>query len=497
MHVELHEISKHFGGVRALESVSMRVEGGSVHALVGENGAGKSTLGRIIGGVIAPDHGTMSLRGELVRFRSPREALLQGVATIAQELAIVPELTAEQNVFLGVEPRVGGVVRRRELRRRYRDLCDSVGFGVPAEAVAGRLRTADQQKIEILRAIARDAELIVLDEPSAALGRGEIAHLHETIASLRARGRTIVLVSHFLGEVLEVADDVTVLRDGQVVRTASAVMESEDSLVQSMIGRVLDRPFPPKTAPRPDAPVVLSVRNLSAAGLDDVSIEVRAGEIVALAGLVGAGRTELAQAIVGMRKSKRGTVEIAGAPTGRRSPRRMLRNGLVMIPESRKEQGLLLGRSVSENTVLSVLPSLSRLSVVRRALEKQRASGALALVDVRAASNKMAAGALSGGNQQKVMFARILLCEPRVIVADEPTRGVDVGARRAIYELLVRLAGEGRGVLFISSDVEEVLGLANRVVVMRAGRVVAELDGATAREHDVLGAVFRDGEGAA
>ncbi len=496
-HVELHEISKHFGGARALESVSMRIEVGSVHAIVGENGAGKSTLGKIIGGVIAPDHGTMLLRGEPVRFRNPREALLHGVATIAQELAIVPELTAAQNVYLGVEPRSGGVVRRRELRRRYRELCDSVGFGVAADATAGRLRTADKQKIEILRAIARDAELIVLDEPSAALGRDEIAHLHETIRSLRARGRTIVLVSHFLGEVLEVADAVTVLRDGHLVRTGLAVEETQASLVQAMLGRALDQTFPAKAEPCPGAPVVLSVRNLSAPGVKDVSLEVHVGEIVALAGLVGAGRTELAQAIVGMRKAQRGTLEIAGKNAGHRSPRRMLRSGLAMIPESRKEQGLLLGRSVSENTVLSVLPALSRLSFVRRSLERRRADGALRLVDVRAASNKMSVGALSGGNQQKLLFARMLLCEPQVILADEPTRGVDVGARRAIYELLVRLASEGRGVLVISSDIEEVLGLANRIVVMRAGRVVAELDGATATEREVLAAAFLDREGAA
>ncbi len=226
-------------------------------------------------------------------------------------------------------------------------------------------------------------------------------------------------------------------------------------------------------------------------------MKVHGGEIVALVGLIGAGRSELAQAIVGMRKSHGGTVEMGGKTVSRRSPRRMLRRGLAMIPESRKEQGLLLERSVSENTVLSVLPALSRLSFIRRSLEKRRAEGALALVDVRAASSKMAVGALSGGNQQKLMFARTLLCEPQVIVADEPTRGVDVGARRAIYELLVRLAGEGRGVLVISSDVEEVLGLAHRIVVMRTGRVVAELDGTTATEHEVLAAAFLDREGAA
>lgn len=494
-HLELRSVSKHFGGVRALESVSVRIGAGSVHALVGENGAGKSTLGKVIGGVVTPDGGEVLLRGRPVRFRSPRHALEQGVATIAQELAIVPGLTAAENVFLGVEPRRGGVVRRRELRRRYRVLCDTVGFGVPAGAVAGQLRTADQQKLEILRALARDAELLVLDEPSAALGRDEVARLHDMIRSLRARGRTVVLVSHFLGEVLEVADEVTVLRDGGLIQSGPAAAETEQSLVRAMLGRTLDQTFPPRRPVPQGAPVVLSVRGLSGPGIEDVSLEVRAGEIVALSGLVGAGRTELAQAIVGLRPTRGGSVRIDGREVSRRSPRRLLAAGLAMIPESRKEEGLLLERSVTENAVLSVLPSLSRLTYVRRGAERRRASEALSLVDVRGAQRRTTANALSGGNQQKLLFARVLLCDPRVLVADEPTRGVDVGARRSIYELLTGYGAEGRGILVISSDVEEVLGIAHRILVMRAGRIVAELDGTTATEREVVGAALLVGEG--
>lgn len=489
-HLELRGVSKHYGGARALESVSVRIEAGSVHALVGENGAGKSTLGKVIGGVVAPDGGEVLLRGRPVRFRSPREALEQGVATIAQELAVVPGLSAAANVFLGMEPRRAGVVRRRELRRRYRELCATVGFGVPAGATAGQLRTADQQKLEILRALARDAELLVLDEPSAALGRDEVARLHDMIRSLRDRGRTVVLVSHFLGEVLEVADDVTVLRDGRVVQSGPAAAETEQSLVRAMLGRPLDQTFPPKQPPPAGTPVVLSVQGLTGPGVQDVSLEVRAGEIVALSGLVGAGRTELAQAIVGLRPARHGRVTIAGREVTRRSPRRVLAAGLAMVPESRKEQGLLLGRSVSENAVLSVLPSLSRLTYVRRAAERRRASEALSLVDVRGAHRHTVANALSGGNQQKLLFARVLLCDPKVLVADEPTRGVDVGARRAIYELLTGYAADGRGILVISSDVEEVLGIAHRILVMRAGRIVAELDGMVATEQEVVGAAL-------
>ena len=495
VHVELRGVSKHFGGVHALESVSATIGAGSVHALVGENGAGKSTLGKIVSGVIPPDQGQLLVRGVPVHFRSPRDALEHGIATIAQELAIVPELSAADNVFLGVEPRHSGYIRRRELRRRYQSLCSSVGLDVPPDASAGRLRTADQQKVEILRAVARNAELIVMDEPSAALTRDEVRHLHQAIRSLRDSGHTVVLVSHFLWEVLELADVVTVLRDGSVVRSGPCAAETEHSLIEAMLGRSLDTSFPPRQRALSGAPVVLSVRALSAPGVESASLEVHAGEIVGLAGLIGSGRTELAQAIVGWHRShrsRRGTVELTGKPLARRNPRRMLHNGLAMIPESRKAHGLLLGRSVAENAVLSSLDRLGVFGYVRRRAQGRMAGEVLRKVGVRAAGQDMPAGALSGGNQQKLLFARALLCQPRLLIADEPTRGVDVGARRAIYDLLVGLASEGLGVLLISSDLDEVLGLAHRILVMRAGRIVAEFDGEEATEHDVLDAAFRE-----
>ncbi|MDA8297066.1 MAG: sugar ABC transporter ATP-binding protein [Actinomycetota bacterium] len=489
-HVELRGISKQFGGVRALRSVSLQIRAGTVHALVGENGAGKSTLGKVISGVLAPDSGEMQLSGTPVAFRSPRHALEHGVATIAQELAIVPELTAAENVFLGAEPRRAGYVRRRDLSERYHALCEHVGFAVPAHQLAGRLRTADQQKLEILRAVARDAALIIMDEPSAALTREETLHLHEAICSLRARGCTVVLVSHFLREVLELADAITVLRDGAVVRTSLASEESESTLIEAMLGRSLDGTFPPKSPPGADAPVRLAVEWLSAPGVRDATFAVRAGEIVGLAGLVGAGRSELVHAIVGARRAHAGSVAIDGRRATRRSPRRMLREGVVMIPESRKEQGLLLERSVAENTALSTLASLSRLGLVRAGRERKVVTEVLAKVAVRPARPEAPAGALSGGNQQKLLFARALLCQPAVLIADEPTRGVDVGARRSIYDLVVELAGQGLGVLLVSSDVEEVLGLSHRVLVMRGGEIVRELDGMVATEHEVLEAAF-------
>ncbi len=470
-HVELRDIAKSFGGVRALEGVSLRIARGSIHALVGENGAGKSTLGKIISGVILPDRGELAVNGRVVHFHSPRAAMASGIVHIAQELSIVPALSVAENVLLGTEPRRAGFLRRRELRGRYAALTRRVGFELPGTAGAGQLRTADQQKVEILRALYRDAELIVMDEPTAALGRPDVETLHGIIRSLARSGTTIVLVSHFLGEVLELADDVTVLRDGHVVRTGQAAGQTEDSLLGAMLGRSAGAAFPARRAVPDGAPVLLSVDRLVAPGVAGVSLQVRAGEIVGLAGLVGAGRTELARAIYA-------------------APRSALRSGIAMIPESRKEQGLLLGRSVAENVSLASLRQVSRGALIARGRERQAVRQILARLDVRTAGQAGPAGALSGGNQQKLLFARVLLTQPRVLLADEPTRGVDVGAKRAIYELLTDLAARGLGVLLISSDIEEVLGLAHRVLVMRAGRIVAELSGGAATEAAVLAAAF-------
>jgi rhamnose transport system ATP-binding protein len=488
-HVELAGVSKHFGAVRALDGVSLSIARGSIHALVGENGAGKSTLGKIVAGVLAPDAGRLLLDGEEVALRSPREALVRGVAAIGQEVNVVPQLTVEENVFLGAEPRGAGFVSRRALRRRYEELAATAGLQLPAAAPAGRLPPAEQQQVEILRALSRDAELIVMDEPTAALGAEETAQLHEIVRSLARAGRTVLLVSHFLREVLALADEITVLRDGRVVQTAPAGEQSEDSLIHAMLGRSLTAAFPPKRAAPADAPAVLTVRDLHAPRVDGVSFTLHAGEIVALAGLVGAGRTELARAVYGAERPTAGTVELAsGELSG--GPRARLRAGVAMIPESRKEDGLLLGRSVMENVSLASLGGVSRYGFVRRGAERRRTREALERWTVRADSPRSPASSLSGGNQQKLLFARVLLCGPTVLVADEPTRGVDVGAKRAIYDLLVSLADEGLGVLLISSELEEVLGLAHRVLVMRAGRIVSELRGEQMTESAVLAAAF-------
>jgi len=499
-HVELQDIGKSFGGTRALEGVSLTIVRGSIHALVGENGAGKSTLGKIIAGAHAPDDGQILLAGEPVRFRSPRDAINAGVNLIAQELSIMGSLTVEQNVFLGVEPSQAGFQNRRELRRRYNELAASVGFELDGGASAGSLRTADKQKVEILRALCRNAELIVMDEPTAALSRPDVDALHGVIRQLARNGTTVVLVSHFLGEVLELADEVTILRDGRLVQTVPAAGQSEESLMAAMLGRSLDATFPARVPVAGDARIVLSVRDLAAPGVNGVSFDLRAGEILGLAGLVGAGRTEVARAIYRANRVQSGSVTVSTSDTaGRRqvnvtgTPRTAMRAGVLMIPESRKEQGLLLGRPVRENVSLSTLAQVSRFGLVRPGPERRTVRDMLSRVDARGGGKggqAAPASTLSGGNQQKLLFARSLLSDPTVLIADEPTRGVDVGAKRAIYELLTALTADGLGILLISSDVEEILGLAHRVLVMRGGRVVTELTGENATEAAILGAAF-------
>jgi simple sugar transport system ATP-binding protein/ribose transport system ATP-binding protein len=469
-HVELTDIGKSFGAARALEAVSLAIGRGSIHALVGENGAGKSTLGKILAGVLPPDHGQIVLDGEPVHFHSPREAIARGIVLIAQELSLVPALSVAENVFLGTEPRRSGFLLRRALQRRYADIADAVGFELAGDVPAGRLRIADQQKVEIMRALSRDASLIVMDEPTAALSRPDVARLHEIVTRLAADGTTVVLVSHFLREVLDLADELTILRDGRVVRTARAAAESEESVLTAMLGRSLGATFPAKRPVPADAPLVLPAGR-TAPGTRGVSLDVRAGEIVGLAGLVGAGRTELARSLF-------------------RHPRSALAAGVAMIPESRKDQGLLLGRSVTENVSLASLGKFSRFGFLRQRAERRAVRRVLDRATVRAYSQAAPVVTLSGGNQQKVLFARVLLAQPRLLIADEPTRGVDVGAKRAIYELLTTLAADGLGVLLISSDIEEILGLAHRVFVMSLGKITAELSGDDLTEAAILGAAF-------
>ena len=490
-HAELRAIGKRFGGVVALRRISLAVHRGEIHGLVGENGAGKSTLGKIVAGVVQPDEGALIVAGREVWYRSPRQALEDGVTFIAQERLLVETRSVIENVFLGVEPAWRSIVDRRRLRARYAALRERTGFDLPPHAGVRDLRAADRQKVEVMRALARDADLVIMDEPTAGLTRDEATELLDVVSLLKTQGATVLYISHTLEEVLSVADTVSVLRAGELVRSAPTASESVGSLVTAMLGRALELTFPEKALPAEDAPVVLSVQGLTRSGLvDDVSFDVRAGEIVGITGLIGSGRSQVARLVSGADPMDAGTVALDGEPLRLRSPRDAIRHGIVLLPESREDEGLMMRRSIVENIALPHLKAVSRAAVLRRRYEARRAAELIKRVDVRTHALTARLATLSGGNQQKVLFAKWLFRRPRVLIADEPTRGVDVGAKAALYELMHSFAAAGVSVLLISSEAKEVIGLAHRVLVMRGGRVVDEFDGRVAREDEVMRAAF-------
>src|SRR5262249_13873240 len=412
-----------------------------------------------------------------------RDALADGVTLIAQEPTLVPHRSVLENVFLGFEDTVGGILEKRKLAHRYEALVAATGIELPARKLARTLRVADQQKVEILRAVARKARFVIMDEPTAALTRDGADRPFELGRGLRKSGTTIVYVSHFLAEVLALTDTVSVLRDGRLIKTSAAGVETPESLVTAMLGRTIGLAFPDKEPPPADAPVVLSVRGLtSPPAVAGVSFEIRAGEIVGLAGLIGSGRSEVARAIFGADVPRSGTVEVAGAPLRVRSPRQAISKGVVMLPEDRKGQGLLMLRSILDNVTLPHLGEVSDVGILGPRTGSPRATELITRLQVRTRSAKATVNTLSGGNQQKVLFAKWLFRRPLVFIADEPTRGVDIGAKTAIYSLIKSLAAEGIAVLLISSEHEEVLALAHRVLVMHSGRIVAELDPTTRNE---------------
>lgn len=492
--IETVGISKRFSGTTVLDRVSLTIAQGSVHGVVGENGAGKSTLGKIIGGYYRHDAGEVRIFGETALNWTPRNALARGVAMIHQELSLVPARTVAENVFLGAESHRRGVLLRDE-NERLEALDSSFGFGLNPRAVVSSLRIANQQKVEIMRALARDARIIIMDEPTSSLTPDETERLHAVMAELRRSGRTVVYVSHFLEHVLEQCDQVTVMRDGCHVRTADCAEESKHSLVEAMLGRAVNVAFPPRARGPGNPDLALEVRNLATdTGLRDVSLSVATGEIVGLLGLVGSGRTEVARAVFGIDRPTGGEVRVNGADYRHPSPRKSIRKGLVMIPEDRRKLGLVLSQRNRENVTLPHLERISRGGVIRKGEERSRVADLIRQLGVSPPGVETATGFLSGGNQQKVLFAKWMFSDPGILILDEPTRGVDVGARRKIFDIIVEIAERGTAILVISSELEEVLGLAHRGYLMRDGRTTGEVNCAEVSPEDVLRLLFAVGE---
>lgn len=484
--VSFEAITKRFPGIVALDRVTLSVAPATIHGLVGENGAGKSTLGRVLAGIYAPDAGRILLDGKPVRFSSPLDALRAGVGIVHQELTFCENLTVAENLCLERLPARGPFVSVRRLQRRARELLAPIAPELDVSRRMAALPISQQQLVQIAGAIARGARVIVFDEPTSSLSQFEVQRLHELIRRVRAQGVTSLYITHRMSEVLALCSTVSVLRDGRLVATHPVAQVDEDLLVSLMIGRPLAEYFPAHVQAQPGAEL-LRVEGLTSPGrFADVSLRLRAGEVLGIAGLVGAGRTELAQALFGLDPAVHGQIFLAGRPVRITSPRQAIALGVGLVPEDRKRHGLVLSMSAGANLSLPVLERLAHFGWIRAREERALVAHFFQRLAVRAASPEVRAAALSGGNQQKVVLAKWLAARCRVLILDEPTRGVDVGSKAEIHGLIDELARQGTGVLLISSELPEVLNLSTRVLVLRAGRVVGELTRSEADQETVM-----------
>ena len=490
--VDIQAVSKHFGGVQALREVSLAIAPGEVHALCGENGAGKSTLIEILSGACRPDAGRVLLAGRRLGLGNVGACEQAGIAVIHQEPVAFGHLSAVDNIFVGRELTLAGglLLNRPAMRRRARALLADLGGGVDLACPVGRLPPAQRQRVAMARAMLTEAKLLILDEPTASLSERETAVLFDLIRRLRRQGVSVLYVSHRLEEVFALADRVSVLRDGRLVGTRAAGEVDRAGLIAMMVGRdVSESSHPGGESPATTWPgrTVLEVSGLTRRGaFEDVTFTVAAGEVVGLAGLVGAGRSDVARVLAGVDQADRGLVKLAGRALAGGSVRRAIARGLVLVPEDRHRQGLVLPMSVGANLTLSILRRLTRMGLTRPRRQREVAGRLMDELDIRAESDRAAVDTLSGGNQQKVVLGKALAAKPKVLVLDEPTRGVDVAAKAQVHRLIHRLAGQGMATLLISSDLPELLAASDRVVVMRAGRIAGQLTRYQATQERVL-----------
>lgn len=472
--LEIKKVSKRFGGLKALKTVDFDLKKGEVHALIGENGAGKSTLMKIFGGVHSRDEGSIRFRGNEVRFHSPNQSMEAGIAIIYQELSTLPSLTVIENLFMGRMPTRRGIINWKKLLHDSRAALAQVGLErVDPRTAMEKLSIAQRQLVEIAKALTKDAAVVVMDEPNSSLSQAESERLFSVIEDLKAKGIAVIYVSHKLDEVIRVSDRISVLRDGEYVGTIDKKDATEDKLIQMMVGRALNRDHLPRT---PGTETVMEVRNISGKGFRNVSFDVRKGEILCFSGLMGAGRSEVWRAIIGAQPWRGDGVFMNGRQVRFRSPKAALRSGLAMLQEDRKRLSLFMGLPISFNMQIGALPGFARKGVINfRAAEKMTRHYVDAL-DIKLASVTHPVKSLSGGNQQKTILARWLAVNPDILVLDEPTHGVDVGAKAEIYNLIRKLADGGMSVVLISSELPEVLAMADRVAVMHEGVVEAVLN---------------------
>jgi ABC-type sugar transport system ATPase subunit len=490
MLLQLRNIQKRFGGVAALRRGDLEVNAGEVHLLMGENGAGKSTLMKIVAGMLERDGGEFLWRGGPVHFRSPAEAASQGIAMVHQESLLAPHLSVAENIFLGREPRKAlGWVDRREIVARASQIIEEHHFPLKAEWKVEKLSPAGKQMVEICRAIQQGSSLLIFDEPTSSLSEAETQEVFRIVRTLRERQVGVVYITHRLEELRAIGDRVTVLRDGETVHAGPLSGTTTDQIIRHMVGRELTAIY--QRAALPPGDEILRVEHLThEPAFRDISFSLRAGEIVGMAGLIGAGRTELCHALFGIDDIDQGSVFVQGTRLAIRSPRDAVQAGLALIPEDRQHTGLATALPIGYNLTIANLGSVSRLGFLNHSAEKQLADDFIGRLRIRAVSARQLAGRLSGGNQQKVVIAKWLVCAARVFLFDEPTRGIDVGAKIEVFQMMDELARAGAAILMISSEMPELLQVADRILVMRQGRISGELPGRTTQEEIMRYAAF-------
>lgn len=483
--LQLNGVTKAYGPTKAVTAVDLILGRGEIVALVGENGAGKSTLMNILSGVIQPDSGVLRLDGSEARLSSPQEAQASGIATVFQELSLAANLTVAENIFAGRLPARFGFVDRKALEQASRALMDRLGLAIRPDSLVGDLPVSARQIVEIAKAASRNPKVLLLDEPTSALNADEKAALFGLVRRLRGQGVGIIYISHHLEEVMDLADRIIVLRDGSVVQVADKGTLSTAEVVRAMVGRLIaDKQA---EGPRTAGEIILSTSGLSdGKHVTDADLSIRRGEIVAIAGLMGSGRTELGEMLVGLRRPARGTIMMEGAPIQLRTLAAAIRRGIGYVPPERKSQGLFLDLSVGDNIAAATLRKQASMGLYRRSLVDQACRRNIDRLSIKVRSPSMPCRSLSGGNQQKVLFAKWLEVDPRLMVVEEPTKGVDIAAKQDIHTELQRLARSGTGIVLISSDLPEILAIADRILVMHKGRIVAELDPAHTTEHDIV-----------
>ncbi len=490
--LEMEGVSKSFPGVKALNNVQLRVRQGTVHALMGENGAGKSTLMKVLIGMYPMDSGTIIYKGQPVTIDKTETALKMGISMIHQELSPVPYMSVAENIFLGREPCNGmGVIDKKQMLTQTRKLLGDLNLDIDPSALMKDLSMANTQMVEIAKAISYDSSVVVMDEPTSAITEREVEHLFEMIRALKSRGVAIIYITHKLDEVFKIADEITVFRDGKHVATVPTAETTRDSLISMMVGRELTNLFPKEQVPIGE--VVLSVRNLTRQGkVYDVSFDLRSGEILGLAGLMGAGRTEIIEGIFGIAKIDSGEVLIRGRKVEIKGPSDAIQQGMALLTEDRKLTGIMGVLPVRDNMVIASLANYGRAGVLNLRLINQICSQEKTRLDIKTPSMDQLIRNLSGGNQQKVLVSRWLLTTPDILILDEPTRGIDVGAKAEIHRLMSLLAREGKAIIMISSELPEILGMSDRVLVMHEGHLTGEFNREDATQENILRAATGD-----